>query len=33
MLEEENVMIHFPDEYVLKEKYIGEVAEIEGGHF
>lgn len=33
MLEEENVMIHFPDEYVLKEKYTGEVAEIEGGHF
>ena len=33
MLEEENVMIHFPDEYLPKSDDSGEIAEIEGGHF
>lgn len=33
ILEEEDVMIHFPDEYVPKEIRDGGRVEIEGGHF
>ena len=32
MLEEEDVMIHFPDEYLPKGERVGERAEIVGGH-
>ena len=32
MLEEEDVMIHFPDEYLPKGERVGERAEIYGGH-